>query len=761
MVTTPLITKIKSAGGTLYTFTSTSKDLTRVATNSSNYQFKFSHFACLNLPYIMEGNTSMMDYIYYVDNTLFKSVKSYIIEDIFRVEFELTDDISKHLKSCLVICTSHDKDKFVNKFTPVLKGSIFSTEIEGIVDNTNIVFQIQLTLDNDEVKTTRDLTYNIDYVGSAVEKGLYLEQFEGYKFQSNDYNISMAEHFQNYILNFESVILNEKDFDSDILRTPSERLFFNWLRKVGGIRFIESNKNQDHKLYIENVSSYGENTNQYLDRTVQYLGSIDAINQVDVNGDTFGEVYLYIPGSVGATPTINFRAITDNNYKNDIYKYGSEKIVGRENFKDEDKPIDDIRLDAIYDGDEGGNYYLGDEGYCIDFSNFDNIEKMNSESYHNFEFNCILIYYDLIKTNIEGEPEYATNLYGVLFLDNFKPDNISTTDKYLAHIDSLPKFRSSELDDGNAFALKLDLKIDTAPTTTMSRVPICGCTCNSTGDIYSDPNDSKGFALYSSALEQLHKCIDIFYTQQNEIYSLQDRIDKLESIILTLTDVSKIQNELDEINTRLNLNEIVDTQSIMNIVTDNTQKLNDIINGKYSTKLAFDTSTLKVGSGLNTINDDNNITIVNTQQDYKYIGKVSLNDGDNIPDESKENYIYMFNNIVNIKLMDFTNLVLLSENESDESDISLTEQLIFNIDTTDVQWKKGQSFKFIIYDDFKFNKIKHERLKIQTTIEGVNIIIKEFTKSDIQRLKSKSEIEIVCIDNMFNTNTENFIIFTR
>ena len=46
---------IKTNGGTLYTFTSASKDLTKVATNSSKYKFRFSHFACLNLPYMMSG----------------------------------------------------------------------------------------------------------------------------------------------------------------------------------------------------------------------------------------------------------------------------------------------------------------------------------------------------------------------------------------------------------------------------------------------------------------------------------------------------------------------------------------------------------------------------------------------------------------------------------------------------------------------------------------------------------------------------------
>ena len=46
---TPILKDPKAHGGTLYTFPSASRDLTRAFTNSE-YEFAFSHFACLNLP---------------------------------------------------------------------------------------------------------------------------------------------------------------------------------------------------------------------------------------------------------------------------------------------------------------------------------------------------------------------------------------------------------------------------------------------------------------------------------------------------------------------------------------------------------------------------------------------------------------------------------------------------------------------------------------------------------------------------------------
>ena len=55
MIPTPYLKPFSTQGGTLYVFPSVSKDLTRTLV-SNDYEFKFSHFACLNLPDISSGN---------------------------------------------------------------------------------------------------------------------------------------------------------------------------------------------------------------------------------------------------------------------------------------------------------------------------------------------------------------------------------------------------------------------------------------------------------------------------------------------------------------------------------------------------------------------------------------------------------------------------------------------------------------------------------------------------------------------------------
>lgn len=761
MITTPLITKIKSDGGTLYTFTSTSKDLTKVATNSANYKLKFSHFACLNLPHIMKGNMTMMNYKNYVSDRVFRTLESYIEGDVFHIDFSLTPEYENRLLKSQILFVKPEKEALdVNKYSLENNNVIIHNfTIDNIIDQNKNVIRFKLKLyydDNSEVIYPQGdnayLEYNVDYVGNNTERGMYLERFDNYQIK-NDYNISVAEHFQNYILNFESVILNDVDYDPNILRTPAERLFFNWLRKIGAIRFKQDGYDVNKKpLYVEDVNTYDINPDVYLDRTVQYLGNIDTINQVEVNGDIFGEVYLYIPGSVGATPEIKFRAIQDNNYSTEeLYTWGSEKIAGRDNFLEEDTPVDGIGLKAIYDGDDGGNYYQADEGFCIDFRNssYDtSIEVMNAESYINFEFNCVLIYYQLIKD--DGTVlDYANNLYGVLFLDNFQRSDISKTDNYLAYISGFPKFRSSELDDGNAFALKVDLKIDTAPSTTMIR---------NTEDVYDDPNNTRGFMLYMNAMEELHKCIDIFFTQQNEIYAIQDRVENLESIIYTLSDYNELKTQIEIIKNMLKgqTSSTNDRVQMLSLIMDNASKINKLVNGVYPTKLALDTSKIHVENGLEILPSDNdNINIENTLQKYKFIGRVSLND------EVEGDYIYPVNNVVSFNLNNNSNLVLLEINDPIDTDIILDEELVFNINEKNTRWRNGQSVEFVVSGDFKFNKIRHKNLKIQTTLKnGVVKTIKEFTKEELQKMKLKNEIEIVCLNDDFSSDN-NFISIIR
>ena len=219
---TPYLKPFNVEGGTLYVFPSVSKDLTRTFV-SSDYEFKFSHFACLNIPDIYSG--------------------------------------------------------------------VFSKDSNSDLPTGLYIESLYLT-NNDTDYGQGAVTWTSDGLSNAI-----------------------AENLQNYVMNFETAILNGEgdndDYDNTILTSVSEKIFWNWMRKVGAIRFNESDT--------------AEKYNGYDERVVQYIGNIDVMNTVEIGGDTFEELYIHIPSSVGASTNVYFRTgtMTDNkNYLNKNYSIG-------------------------------------------------------------------------------------------------------------------------------------------------------------------------------------------------------------------------------------------------------------------------------------------------------------------------------------------------------------------------------------------------------------------------------------------------------
>lgn len=494
---TPILKDPKKHGGTLYTFPSASRDLTRAFSNSE-YEFSFSHFACLNLPDFRYG-------------------------------------------------TFKDKDL----------------------------------------------------------KGIYLNNLHPYSIESlGNLNESLKWHLQSYVMNYEVAILNgfsldSGKYDNEILRNPSERIFFNWLQKVGAIKFNGNSETlegygddadigyeivSDESEFVDKTKYYRIGNKLYMwkggewrsrilvSKTVQYIGLIEMINNVNIDYDSFNEIYLNIPAGVGGSTKIVFNNIFDKNYQNGQIIYiddddfvGEDKesfIIGRD---PEELGIDDKTLTAIYDStyeyatesdlESDSDYYLGDysehyykieNGYCIDFSekNYGDskggigIDKMNMNSEEDFEFNCVLIYYKIRK----GTGEWYTNLYGVLFLEEVSTSdyniNLNDDDERAGYIQRYPKFKK-----GNSWGLKLDLKIDAQPDSQMVLRDTA----------YDDPNEGADMQLFAEALVHLNDCTKIFYEVKKENTDIEERLYKLENIVSGIDTMYELRDNVNILRNKVEL----------------------------------------------------------------------------------------------------------------------------------------------------------------------------------------------------------------
>ena len=490
---TPILKDPRKHGGTLYTFPSASRDLTRAFSNSE-YEFAFSHFACLNLP----------DFRY---------------------------------------------------------GTYNNGDIKGV------------------------------YLDNLYPNGI--DTFQ-------NLNTTLKFHLQSYVMNFEIAILNgfsldNSKYNDEILRTPSERIFFNWLQKVGAIKFSANgesldgygNNVDDNIEYIvlsteselESIAAEYKSSNytykignklytwkggewkssSYVSKTVQYIGTIDMVNNVNIDYDSFNEIYLNIPAGVGGSSDVHFDSIFDENYENgDIINLSDDKYFNFRHEKDvnckyiigrhpDDYSILTEQLKAIYDlvsdsdSDSTSTSYKIDTGYCINFNDSNyagGIEGMNLISNEDFEFNCVLIYYRIRK----GNGIWVTNLYGVLFLEEVTTSdyniNLNDEDERAGYIQRYPKFK-----DGNSWGLKLDLKIDAQPDSQMEL----------RDKLYDDPNEGAGMQLFSEALMQLNDCAKLFYDVKKENTDIEERLYTLENMVSGIDTVYELRNDVNVLRSKVDM----------------------------------------------------------------------------------------------------------------------------------------------------------------------------------------------------------------
>lgn len=616
---TPGLKPFNTEGGTLYVFPSVSRDLTKTFVGN-DYEFKFSHFACLNIPNIYKGG-----------------------------------------------------------YTSESQKGLYISTLMG------------------EDAPSGTLTGEI--IGKAI-----------------------AENLQNYVMNFETAILNgegdDNGYDPEILTTVSEKIFWNWLQKVGAIKFTDNG-------IMEDTSSISE-------RTVQYIGNIDMINTVEIDDDVYEELYIHIPSSVGASTNIYFRAgdMTDNkNYiPNKSYSINDgEYIMG---WTSEDTHPYNLCIKSFVDDDNGGNVYIADMGHTIDFRDSsydggDGISTMNGKSIDDFEFNAVLIYYDIYeKTKTPGVKKVATNLYGVLFLDQVKIENEEI------YIQRYPKKKETVYGGGNSYALKLDLRVKTFSDNTI--------------DVKVPSEDSlESMSLYINALEQLQKCIDIFYTQKKQIVNLTERVAYLENLIMGIDSISTIKEDIQRLWNRCDENSVVDTSTLLGLIDNNSKRISNLMTGGKDIQLQYDTDVLQAGIGIG-LEKSKNKVIINSEQKYAINTVYSGNEGTTevtkdrpinpetskicrIPLKVGENFAVIYIDAVNECQDDFTINIVESEGS---------------------EWHIGQSLKIM----FVYNSGSVPLSFASAETNGVIINPKSGTSLSIMggEFEGNNLIEVICVgENTF------------
>ena len=713
MATTPFIRPLQVQGGTFYSFSSSAEDLSFTFNNSIN-KFKFSKFALLNIPPINNG------------------------------------------------------DQIGNSLKLVAPDSAF-----------------------------------IDYASGADQ------------IITGNANIDFSQSFQSYCLNLESTILSTTDYDSSLKQTVAERVFFKWLKEIGGIRYQPANSTQVSSLLNQTNITYSEGlplneirwvegdpasgttgsyglTGATYNRVVQYIGNLDIVNSVKNNNNTYSEVYVYVPTKDGNTPTVLFKNVLDQNYypdfswtNNPADPLNDEYLQGRA--YDELNPSGLTNL-AIFDDDVVGaptatyvntadgasgpgnwyspraiaNTYFTDQLFTdptalvltksynaisqtyvrtkldsigIDFDpdsyqqivsdpSISTLEEFSSTSAaQDFQFNCVLIYYDVYDP--ANPIDSATNLYGVLFLDDVQDQGAS-----IYGIPTLSKYKPNIVTklNGNSYGFKINLKFDVDIDQTGVEQAI---------------NDYSPFSL-SMFMDSMNVLQDATSTLNNtaSIYaSLESRVSSLENLALTSDTAFNLDLRINNLENSLAANQAIfnNTQSIMGLINQNYELIRALINGQTSVEISYNLNLVKQGTGIIVDRSvPNELIISNDNQAYNLgsdNGAVTLSTSSN--------------NVIDLRIYgNYTKHV------NNGTPITLTSDLTVRINDSKVKWRKGQVYRFGFGDqiypgDYSVNFLTDsEGLYPLSNPSGVpysNVIISlddtDFASKDYQPV-----IDIVCID---------------
>ena len=371
-------------------------------------------------------------------------------------------------------------------------------------------------------------------------------------------NEALAMSLQNYAMNFETYLTNRDEYNYQKLETVSEKVFWHWAMHVGILSPADisngSTGNQD--VYIENA--YNDDKEEPDNTVLKCFGAIDAGNQLSTEFGMFNETYVNIPTSWGAGPVYLKRTDSDNfKLGTQYYINNADHLEGRgdENAYysytgGQDYPFFDFidldnheyRIDKVNDGfeilkDLNQIQTVSRNRFAKDDLIFDSYDDINIDVENNlnvdqeFQFNAILLYYSVYDQDDLVKTPYATNLFGIIFLDGarFKKD-----DSVIFSIPPITKRKSTTKQFGNSYSFRVNLK-------TMS-------VYDNTDAIIQDNTTISGVNAveFSDAISNMNRAIDIMNSNLTTTMKIQDQYASI------LSYYDNFEDGLREVSTCLN-----------------------------------------------------------------------------------------------------------------------------------------------------------------------------------------------------------------
>jgi len=490
---------------------------------------------------------------------------------------------------------------------------------------------------------------------------------------STNENINLANSFQNYALNFESLLISQSTYNREKKLNVSERVFWKWLKELGAVRWRDATTAEVIQTLPAGEKRWAEDwynpTLSTYDRVVKYIGEIDVVNSVRSKDNSYSELYIHVPTNVGSTPTVLFNSKPDENYGPGMLIVNTpgdpldvEYLNGRH--YNDTHPFAGMSLEAFYDLDTNtvsskisdtltvqptatgfwwgassiNNSYYTDQaayfgtpygvtssspkvqrifknynsgtrtveylrstldGVVIDFelSNYliasqnpdiKSFSQLN-DSYTNedFEFNAILIYYDVYDpapNAVAGtEPVSVTNLYGVYFLNKV----VQSGSEFIIPMITKNKPDTINKTNGNSFAFKVNVKFDTSIEDVSVEKSI---------------NDYNTFSLnlFTDVLTEMRSLQTKFNDKLLELNTLSDEVDLAKDALLNTTALKSLATRIGILETTVAASTaaFAEASAIMDLIDSTNARIDEILSNKTSLQIQYNTDSFKPGYGV-------------------------------------------------------------------------------------------------------------------------------------------------------------------
>lgn len=659
MAKTPFIRSLSIQGGTFYTFSSSAEDLS-FTFNNSDSKFRFSKFALLNIPDIDNSASTQTNYVRLngPDSAFLDWANStqQIITGDANIDFSQSfQSYCLNIESTITGDDQYDSSlkqniseriffKWLKEIGAIRYSAADSTEVSPALDQNTvtIVNDVPITqkryVEGDAPYGTTGAygmtgaPYNrvVQYVGN-------LDIVNSVKNSTNAYSevyvyIPTKDGNTPYVL-FKNV--TDKNYYPDYQWTnnPSNPLNDEYLFSRN---YDETNPSGLTTLAIFDDDVLGSPTASYYDTGVN--GSSIAGNWYSPR-DTAN---TYFSENIFTDPSNYILTKTDN----------SNTLVYTRS-----------KLDSI-----GIDFDPNSYQEILTNSSISTLEEFNATAdAADFEFNAVLIYYDVYDP--ANPATSATNLYGVLFLDDV---NSEGGDIYIPR---LKKYRPNPVTklNGNSYGFKINLKFDTDVDQTGVEQAI---------------NDYSPFSLsmFMDAMNVLQDASSTLNNASSDFIELSNRVTNLENITLSSPTSINMDIRIGNIEQTLAANQALfnNTQSIMGLIDQNYDLVRAILNNQTSVEISYDLNLVKQGPGIIVDRSiPNQLSVINAVQDFNISdtqskGTLTQSGLNEIPLVSYSNYFKHVNNGV---------------------PLTLTGDLTIRLkDSTNARWKSGQRFRISFGD---------------------------------------------------------------